>query len=113
MPVGIVKLISIGIALASLTSSALGAEMGAAAINLAEPSTKNLSTTKATPASVRLQVLLDRAHFSPGRSTASSVRTRRRHCGHSLSSIKAWPMAVNIGRPAWASRPASGLSGMT
>ena len=43
-----------------------GAEMNAAAINSAEPSKKALSNEMATPAGVRLQVLLDRAHFSPG-----------------------------------------------
>jgi lipoprotein-anchoring transpeptidase ErfK/SrfK len=42
------------------------AEMGAAAIDAAEPSKKTLSNEKPTPAGVRLQVLLDRAHFSPG-----------------------------------------------
>ena len=40
--------------------------MSATAINAAEPSKKTLSTAKPTPAGVRLQVLLDRAHFSPG-----------------------------------------------
>ncbi|HTE34901.1 MAG TPA: L,D-transpeptidase family protein [Reyranella sp.] len=40
--------------------------MTAAAINSAEPSKKTLSNEKPTPAGVRLQVLLDRAHFSPG-----------------------------------------------
>ncbi|MBR1208906.1 L,D-transpeptidase family protein [Bradyrhizobium sp. AUGA SZCCT0124] len=40
--------------------------MKADAINVAEPSTKSLSNDKPTPAGVRLQVLLDRAHFSPG-----------------------------------------------
>jgi hypothetical protein len=45
---------------------ALGAEMNAAAIDSAEPSKKALSSDKPTPAGVRLQVLLDRAHFSPG-----------------------------------------------
>jgi lipoprotein-anchoring transpeptidase ErfK/SrfK len=45
---------------------ALGAEMNAAAINSAEPSKNVLSSEKPTPAGVRLQVLLDRAHFSPG-----------------------------------------------
>ncbi|WP_439740559.1 L,D-transpeptidase family protein [Bradyrhizobium japonicum] len=42
------------------------AEMGAAAIDAAEPSKKTLSNEMPTPAGVRLQVLLDRAHFSPG-----------------------------------------------
>src|SRR6478672_8049278 len=42
------------------------AEMGAAAIDAAEPSKKTLSNEKPTPAGVRLQVLLDRAQFSPG-----------------------------------------------
>jgi lipoprotein-anchoring transpeptidase ErfK/SrfK len=49
-----------------VTGSALGAGMDAAAINAAEPSKKTLSKDKPTPAGVRLQVLLDRAHFSPG-----------------------------------------------
>ncbi|WP_354083111.1 L,D-transpeptidase family protein [Bradyrhizobium sp. S3.3.6] len=40
--------------------------MDAAAIGAAEPSKKTLSKEKPTPAGVRLQVLLDRAHFSPG-----------------------------------------------
>jgi lipoprotein-anchoring transpeptidase ErfK/SrfK len=45
---------------------AIGAELTADAINSAEPSKKSLSKDKTTPAGVRLQVLLDRAHFSPG-----------------------------------------------
>src|SRR5437016_10794063 len=45
---------------------AFAAEIDAAAINVAEPSKKTLSNEKPTPAGVRLQVLLDRAHFSPG-----------------------------------------------
>ena len=52
--------------LAHATSCASAAEMNAAAINSAEPSKKTLSKEKPTPAGVRLQVLLDRAHFSPG-----------------------------------------------
>lgn len=40
--------------------------MDAAAIASAAPSKKTLSNEKPTPAGVRLQVLLDRAHFSPG-----------------------------------------------
>jgi lipoprotein-anchoring transpeptidase ErfK/SrfK len=60
------KSILIGLMFACATSSALGAELNAAAINSAEPSKKTLSNEKPTPAGVRLQVLLDRAHFSPG-----------------------------------------------
>lgn len=52
--------------LAWAANSAAGAEMNAPAINSAEPSKTTLSNEKPTPAGVRLQVLLDRAHFSPG-----------------------------------------------
>ena len=45
---------------------AFAAELSPDAINSAEPFKKSLSKDKATPAGVRLQVLLDRAHFSPG-----------------------------------------------
>lgn len=47
-------------------SQGFAAEMTADAINSAQPSKKTLSNEKPTPAGVRLQVLLDRAHFSPG-----------------------------------------------
>jgi lipoprotein-anchoring transpeptidase ErfK/SrfK len=58
--------ILIGLALAGLASPALGAKLDAAAINAAEPSKTTLSNERPTPAGIRLQVLLDRAHFSPG-----------------------------------------------
>ncbi len=45
---------------------AFGAEMRAAAIDSTELSKKALSSEKPTPGGVKLQVLLDRAHFSPG-----------------------------------------------
>ena len=60
------KRILIGLVLGCAASSALAAGMNAAAINSAEPSKKTLSKDKPTPAGVRLQVLLDRARFSPG-----------------------------------------------
>ncbi|MBR0870322.1 murein L,D-transpeptidase [Bradyrhizobium tropiciagri] len=54
------------LAFALVAAPALGAGMDAAAIEAAEPSSKTLSNEKPTPPGVRLQVLLDRAHFSPG-----------------------------------------------
>jgi peptidoglycan hydrolase-like protein with peptidoglycan-binding domain len=60
------KRVCIGLLFALLADSASGAEMKPAEINSAEPSLKALSNDKATPLGLRLQVLLDRAHFSPG-----------------------------------------------
>jgi lipoprotein-anchoring transpeptidase ErfK/SrfK len=48
------------------TSAAFGAQMDPAAIDNAAPPTKTISNSQPTPFGVRLEVLLDRAHFSPG-----------------------------------------------
>lgn len=66
MPSYLAKWISVGLVLACAASPAFGAGMDGPAINSAVPSKKTLSKDKPTPAGVRLQVLLDRAHFSPG-----------------------------------------------
>lgn len=59
--------IAFAVTLFALTAApALAAGMDAAAIASAEPSKKTLSNEKPTAAGARLQVLLDRAHFSPG-----------------------------------------------
>src|SRR5262249_38693488 len=58
--------ICLGLLLALAAGPAIGAELNASAINAAEPSGKAISNSKPTPLGVRLQVLLDRAHFSPG-----------------------------------------------
>jgi len=52
--------------LALTATPGLAAGMDPAAIASAQPSKKTLSKDKPTPAGVHLQVLLDRAHFSPG-----------------------------------------------
>jgi peptidoglycan hydrolase-like protein with peptidoglycan-binding domain len=59
--------IALAVTLIGLAAApAFAAGMDAAAIGSAEPSKTTLSNEKPTPAGVRLQVLLDRAHFSPG-----------------------------------------------
>lgn len=59
--------IAFAVTVIALTAGpAIAAGMDAAAVASAEPSKKTLSNEKPTPAGVRLQVLLDRAHFSPG-----------------------------------------------
>jgi peptidoglycan hydrolase-like protein with peptidoglycan-binding domain len=66
MGLKLAKRVCIGLVFALMANSASSAEINPAAINSAEPSGKALSNEKATPMGVRLQVLLDRAHFSPG-----------------------------------------------
>jgi lipoprotein-anchoring transpeptidase ErfK/SrfK len=67
MPLRAAAKIAFAATLFSLTAApALAAGMDAAAITSAQPAKKTLSNEKPTPAGVRLQVLLDRAHFSPG-----------------------------------------------
>jgi lipoprotein-anchoring transpeptidase ErfK/SrfK len=51
---------------ALVASPALGVAMTPDAIETAEPSGKAIASDKPSPLGVRLEVLLDRAHFSPG-----------------------------------------------
>jgi lipoprotein-anchoring transpeptidase ErfK/SrfK len=61
-----VKRFCIGVALSLMANSVSAAGIKPEVIDTAEPSAKALSSEKATPFGIRLQVLLDRAHFSPG-----------------------------------------------
>ena len=65
-PASCARDVCIVLVLALASAPAFAAEINPAAIDAAEPSKKSLSNDKPTPAGVRLQVLLDRAHFSPG-----------------------------------------------
>lgn len=65
-PVHRARQLCIVLSFALAAAPAFAAGLTADAINSAQPSKKTLSNEKPTPAGVRLQVLLDRAHFSPG-----------------------------------------------
>jgi lipoprotein-anchoring transpeptidase ErfK/SrfK len=59
--------LSLALTLALTATSAWAAELTPDTVNAAEPGAKTaLSNEKPTPLGIRLQVLLDRAHFSPG-----------------------------------------------
>jgi lipoprotein-anchoring transpeptidase ErfK/SrfK len=60
------ELVLIGVLILCAAGGAAGSQLNADAINSAEPSRADLSDRKTTAAAVRLEVLLDRAHFSPG-----------------------------------------------
>jgi lipoprotein-anchoring transpeptidase ErfK/SrfK len=90
----------IGVLLAGLTGAAFAADLSAAAINAAEPSQKTLSSQKATPAGVRLQVLLDRAHFSPGEIDGKFGENARKAL-RAFEEAQQLPTADDVGPEVW------------
>ena len=62
-----------------LVLPALGGNLDPSAINSAQFSPKSVRKDKQDPTAVKAEILLDRAKFSPGESTASSARMLRRH----------------------------------
>ena len=72
--------VCIGLVFSLMANSASGAEMKPDAINSAGPSLKALSNEKATPLGVVSRCFWIVRASPQARSTASSERTRRRHC---------------------------------
>jgi lipoprotein-anchoring transpeptidase ErfK/SrfK len=60
------KHVYVALAIAFTANAAIGAQLSATAINGATPPGTSIPDDSPTPFAVRLEVLLDRAHFSPG-----------------------------------------------
>jgi lipoprotein-anchoring transpeptidase ErfK/SrfK len=63
---GKARCLYVALAMALTANAAFGAEMSAVAINGATPPATTIPNDKPTPFGIRLEVLLDRARFSPG-----------------------------------------------
>jgi lipoprotein-anchoring transpeptidase ErfK/SrfK len=92
--------VRIGLLLALIAHPAVGAELDASAINAAEPSGKAISDSKPTALGVRLQVLLDRAHFSPGEIDGKFGENARKALG-AFAEAKQLPSSTALSDDVW------------
>src|SRR5581483_445328 len=90
----------IGLLLALSVDPAVGAELNANAINTAEPSGKAISDSKPTALGVRLQVLLDRAHFSPGEIDGKFGENARKAL-RAFAEARQLPSSANLSDEVW------------
>lgn len=83
-----------------LGSTAFAAALDAAAINSADASGKTLSADRPTPEGIRLQVLLDRAHFSPGEIDGKFGENAKKAL-HAYADAQHLPVSERITREIW------------
>jgi lipoprotein-anchoring transpeptidase ErfK/SrfK len=102
----------IGLLLALIANPAAGAELNANAINTAEPSAKALSDGKPTPLGVRLQVLLDRARFSPGEIDGKFGENARKAL-QAFAEARQLPKSSTLSEDAWKKLGAAGRPATT
>ena len=83
-----------------VTGPAFGFDLNASAIESAEPSKKTLTNEKPTPAGIRLQVLLDRAHFSPGEIDGKFGENAKKAL-RAFAEAKSLPSSDAVGDDVW------------
>src|SRR6202012_26313 len=96
----------VGLFLALMLHPAVGAELNASAINAAQRSGKALSDGKPTPLGVRLQVLLDRARFSPGEIDGRFGENARKAL-HAFQEAQQLPQSDKVTDQTWGKRAAA------
>ncbi|WP_298260391.1 L,D-transpeptidase family protein [Bradyrhizobium sp.] len=81
-------------------STAFAARMDPAAVTKAEPPAKTISNDKPTPFAIRLEVLLDRAHFSPGE-IDGKFGTNAKKALRAFAEAEQLPSSDNVTEDVW------------